>query len=245
MTTQTNEYNPFRAARVAGLLYVLLAMIGPFSILYMPTTVFTFGDAAANAASMAEHTSLLRLGILADMAIIVMEIFITAIFYALFKSFSGTWAAVAAFARLGMIVVMVLNLINYLMALHILSGADYLNGFAPEQLDAFALMFVEMHEFGVYAWQVFFGVHLVALGWMIMKSGYFPRIIGLAAFVGSFGYSLQAVEKFVVPGQDLLVLAVNGLLIVVALGEVALGLWMLIRGLNRTAWEKQNGFAAA
>lgn len=240
MTSTPSNFNPFTSARVAGLLYVLIAMTGPFAIMIMPTTVFVFGDAAANAASMVEHSGLLRLGILADMAIIVMEIFITAIFYALFKGFSGTWSAVAAFSRFGMIVVMLLNLINYLMPLHILSGAAYLNGFSVEQLQVLALMFVEMHEVGVYAWQVFFGAHLVALGWMIMKSGYFPRIIGLAAFVGSFGYSLQAVEKFVVPGNEPLMLVVNGLLIVVAFGEVALGLWMLIRGLNRTAWEAQN-----
>ncbi len=244
MTTAIDN-NPFRAARMAGLLYVLIALIGPFAIMYMPTTVFTFGDAAANAASMAENSGLLRLGILADMAIIVMEIFVTAIFYALFKNVSGSWAAAAAYARLGMIVVMVMNLINYLMPLFILEGGEMFAAFTLEQQQALALMFVEMHEFGVYAWQVFFGVHLVALGWLIIKSGYFPKIIGAMVLVGSLGYSLQAVEKFVVPGQDLLVLAVNGLLIVVSLGEVALGLWMLIRGLNRKAWEAQTGAVAA
>lgn len=245
MTHSALETNPNRAARLAGLLYVLIALIGPFAIMIMPTTVFTFGDAAANAASMAENEGLLRLGILADMAIIVMEVFVTAILYALFKTVSGTAAMVALTARFGMVVVMVLNLINYLMPLHLLSGAEYLSSFSPEQVQSLALIFVEAHEFGVYAWQIFFGVHLLALGWLIMKSRYFPWIIGLMAFVGSFGYSLQAVEKFVVPGQELLVLVVNGLLVVVSLGEVALGLWMLIRGINAKAWEAQTKVVAA
>jgi len=245
MSALALENNPDRAARVAGLLYVLIAIFGGFAIGYVPSVVFTFGDASANAASMLANEGLLRLGIFADMMVIVFEVTITAILYTLFRPVSAAGAMIAMLARFGMIVVMALNLVNYLVPLHLLSGAEYLGGFSQDELQAWALMFLEIHEMGVYAWQIFFGVHLVALGWLVLKSGFFPRILGWAVIVGSFGYSLQSVEKFVLPGNEPLGFAVIGLLTIVTLGEVSLGLWMLIRGVGRKAGAGTGRLAAA
>lgn len=245
MTNSLLGSNPNRMVRMAGLFYMLLVVIGPFSIMYMPETVFHFGDAAANAASMIENEGLVRLGILGDLAIIVLEIFITSILFVLFKPVSEIGAAVAGFARIGMAVIMVLNLTNYLVPLHILGQADYLGAFTSEQTAGLALMFIQMHEVGVYAWQIFFAVHLLAIGFLVLKSRFFPRLIGLALFVGSFGYALQSLEKFILPGNEPLILVTNGLLIVVSVAELAFGLWMLIRGLNLKNWEMGGRLEAA
>lgn len=219
-------------ARLAGLLYLLIAVCGIFSIGYMPATVFDFGDAAANAQGLAEHAGLFRLGIFADMLTILFEIALTAILYALLKPVSSTLSLMAAFARLGMIVVMAVNLVAYLMMALVLSGADFLAAFDPAQLQGLALMFLQAHEFGVYAWQIFFGAHLLVLGYLVLQSGYLPRVLGSMMLVGSFGYSLQAVEKFVLPGNGFLGVIVIGLLTIVTIGEIGFALWLLVRGLD-------------
>lgn len=244
MTTKTLEDNPLKASRWAGLLYVLIAVCGPFAILYVPSVAITFGDANQNAVTMTQNEGLFRMGILVDMIIIGFEVVLTSILYNLFRPVSGTAATMAMLARFGMIVVMALNLINYLVPLHLVSGPDYLAGFSIEQVNALALLFLEAHELGVYAWQIFFGLHLIALGYLVWKSEALPKLIGAGLVIGSLGYLLQTVEKYVVPGNEALTLLVTGLLVIVSLAEVSLGLWLLIRGINVKKWEAR-GFASA
>lgn len=236
MSNTTFETAPQRATRTAGLLYLLIAVFGGFSIGYVPSVVFVLGDAAANAQSVLAHQDLLRLGIGADMVTILCEIELTAILFALLKPVDHMLSVMAAFARLAMIVVMGLNLVNYLVVLELVNGASYLTAFTPGQLQALAMLFLNAHEFGVYAWQIFFGVHLLVLGFLVLKSGYLPRLLGAAMMVGSFGYTLQSVEKFVIPGNGLLSVLVIGLLVVVTIAELAFAFWLLIRGLNIERW---------
>ncbi len=227
---------PKRTARIAGLLYLLIAICGMFSIGYMPATVFNLEDAAANAQGLAEHAGLFRLGIFADMLTILFEIAVTAILYTLLKPVSSTLSLMAALARFGMIVVMALNLVPYLMMALVLSGPDFLAAFDNAQLQGLALMFLQAHELGVYAWQIFFGAHLLVLGYLVWASGYLPRVLGGMMLIGSFGYSLQAMEKFVLPGNEVLGVAVIGLLTIVTIGEIGFALWLLVRGLDLDRW---------
>jgi Domain of unknown function (DUF4386) len=236
MSRSSFATNPKHAARVAGLLYVTIAVLGMFSIGYVPSVVFTFGDAAANAQSVLAHMGLFRLGLFADMLTILCEVALTAMLFALFKPVSHMLSLMATLARFGMIVVMAVNLVPYMAMLKLVSGAAYAAAIPPNQQQALAMLFLQMHEFGVYGWQIFFGAHLVVLGYLVAASGYFPRALGMLMMVGSFGYSLQAIEKFVLPGNQPLWTAVVGLLALVTIAEVAFALWLLIKGPDAEGW---------
>src|SRR5215218_1739636 len=180
--------SPLVYARIAGLLLLIVAVLGPFSLLCVPSTLFVPGDASATADNIRASEGLFRLGIVSDSLIFLIEVVLTALLYVLLRPVSRTLSLGAAFARLAMAVIQGINLLPYFIALLLLSGAGCLTAFKPDQLDALALLSLNAHQYGVYIWQLFFALHLFALGYLIFNSGYFPRILGVLVVVGSLGY---------------------------------------------------------
>jgi len=86
-----------------------------------------------------------------------------------------------------MAIVQGIKLLPLFTALLPLSGAGYLTAFEPDQLDALVLLFLNAHVYRVYIWQAFFGLHLFVLGYLVFKSGYFPRILGVLVVLGALG----------------------------------------------------------
>jgi hypothetical protein len=181
-------------ARLAGFLILLIAIMAPFSILYLPSTLIVPGDAATTVSNVMASEGLFRLGIVVDSVVILLEIVVIAILYVLLRPVNRTLALVAALARLAMTVVMAVNVFNSLGVLLLLGDAEYLTVFEPGQLHALVLLVLNLHESGIYIWQVFFGLHWVAVGYLVFKSGYFPRILGILLMVLEF--STRAVGPF-------------------------------------------------
>lgn len=132
------------AARIAGVLILMIAVFAPFSMLYVPSTLMVPGDAAATANNIMASEGLFRLGIASDSVVFLIEIVMTILLYVLLKPVSKTLSLVAAFSRLAMTVIQGINLLNHFLVLLLLSGATYLTVFAPDQLHALVLYF-SMH----------------------------------------------------------------------------------------------------
>src|ERR687891_34848 len=176
---RTAGTSPLVYARVAGFLLLFVAIIAPFSQLYVPSTLIEPGDATATANNIGASGWLFHLGIVSDSLVFLIEIVLCVLLYVLFRPVSRTLSLVAAFARLAMSVVMGINLLPYFIALLLLSGAGYLSVFEPAQSNALALVFLNAHGLGVFIWQLFFGFHLAVLGYLIYKSGNFHFSSGL------------------------------------------------------------------
>lgn len=239
MTATTNQIPVMTYAKSAGLLYLLIAISGGFSIGYMPSVIIAPGDAATTAQNMMNHLGLFRLGILCDIVVLLFEVILTVILYRLFKPVNQTIAMIAAFSRLAMSIVMGLNLLNYLIPFQLLNGTDNLGAFEIDQLQSLALVFLDAHEYGVYIWGLFFGLHLVALGYLVFKSGYFPKVLGLLMGIGSFGYSLESIGEITLINNEIFSMLVIALLVIVTVGELSFTFWLLIKGLNMEAWNKE------
>src|SRR5215207_9650659 len=201
MTTRTAETSPLVYARVAGFLILIILVVGPFNLIYVPSPLIVPGDAPATADDIRASESLFRLGIVSQSVVFLTEIVLTVLLYVLLRPVSRTLSLVAAFARLAMAVVMGINLIPYFTALLLLSGAGYLSVFEPDQSDALALLFLNAHGYGVFIWQLFFGLHLFVLGYLIFKSGYFPRILGTLMVLGSLGYLVDGYGNILFPNN--------------------------------------------
>ena len=219
-------------ARIAGLLYLLIAISGGFSIGYVPSVILVPGDAAATAQQVAENMGLFRLGIAADIAVLLMEVILTVMLYRLFKPVSQTMANIAAFSRIGMSIVMALNLLNYLIPIQLLSGNEYLSVFDPAQLNALALVFFDAHQMGVFVWGLFFGLHMMALGYLLFTSGYVPKALGVLVGVGSLGYLGEAILELTSSNTASLSMIITGLLVIAVVGELSFTFWLLIKGVN-------------
>jgi hypothetical protein len=132
--------SPLVYARVAGFLLLFVAIIAPFSQLYVPSTLIVPGDATATANNIGDSGWLFQLGIVSDSLVFLIEIVLCVLLYVLLRPVSRTLSLVAAFARLAMTVVQGFNLLAYFAALLFLSGAAYLTVFGPAQSDALALL---------------------------------------------------------------------------------------------------------
>lgn len=245
MTTQSLEIQPKSYARIAGVLYLVIAVFGMFAIGYVPSVIIEAGDAATTANNLLSNMALFNMGIFGDVVVLLVEVVLTVMLYIMFKPVSTTLSLVAAWSRMAMVMVMGINLLFNIMPVFLLSNADYLSGFTTENLQATALIFFEAHQYGVYIWQLFFGLHLLALGYMIIKSNLFPRVLGWAMLVGSFGYSAQGLVEITHIDNAAISMAIIGLLTIVTIGELSFAFWLLIKGIKtsrRIATKRGNLF---
>lgn len=226
-----------KTARFAGLLYLIIAVCAGFSFGYMRTMLIVPGDAAATVSNLMASEWLFRLGIVGDAVVFLSEIVLIALLYALLKPVNQTLTLAAVYARLAMVVMQGMNLLNYFFVLLLLSGAGYLMVFELEQLQALVLLFLNAYEYVALIWGAFFGLHTLLLAYLVYKSGYLPRILGILMVLASFGYLLDSFGNFLLPQYDALYASVVVLLAL--LGELPLALWLLIKGVNVQQWQKR------
>lgn len=225
MTTTQTPLNA-KDARISGALYLTIAVCGGFSIGYVPSQIVVTGDASATAANLMNQLGLFRLGVLADSAVILLEIAITVLLYQMFQQASPRLAMITLVSRMGMIVVMGINLLLWVVPYVLLSQPDAM---APNDAQTFALVFFEAHALGIYVWQLFFGAHLLALGWIILRSHRVPHLLGWGLFIGAFGYLMQGLVELAFIDVAALDFTIIGLLVIVTLSELGFGLWLLVR----------------
>lgn len=241
MTQQSLEIHPNAYARIIGLLYLIIAISGGFAIGYVPTVIITDGDAAATAQALIDNQGLFRLGVLADVVVLLAEIVITVMLYMLFKPTSPTLSLIAAYARFSMIMVMAVNILINIMPLILLNDGTI----EPEKWQNLTLTLFKAHQYGVYIWGILFGLHLLVLGYLVLVSGYFHRVFGWMLLVGSGGYIIEGVTQITATHSDILSLLIVSLLTLVTLGELSFALRLLIKGLDITAWRGPVGRSVA
>ncbi|MEJ1998770.1 MAG: DUF4386 domain-containing protein [Maritimibacter sp.] len=217
-------------ARFAGALYLSVAFIGPFSILYVPSQINVAGDAAATMANLVAHRGLYMAGLAGDAAIMLIELALAVMLYFMFKPVNATGAAIAGLSRFMETAVMAVMLLLSAAALGFADPASAPMGFDDAQRAGMTGMMLHLHDAGVWVWQVFFALHLAVLGQLIVRSGLYPRLIGWAMSLGGIGYLLDSLHKFAFPEADLLGMITGIFLAVVSLAEISFALWLLIRG---------------
>lgn len=217
-------------ARMAGLLYLVLALVGPFSLMYVPTTLVVPGDAAMTAGNIMASEGLFRIGLVGEAAIFLVEVVLTVLLYVLLKSVSETFSLIAALSRLSMAIIQGINMLFGFSTLLLLSGAGYLTVFEPQQLHALVLLILDVRQVGALVWGAFFGLHLLILGSLLIKSGYVPRILGFMVTIASFGYLINSFGNFLFPEYQ----ATFEMIVIVfaVIPEISLTLWLLIRGVQ-------------
>lgn len=216
------------AARVAGILYLIVAVCGGFAQI-VRTSVVESGDAAATAQNILDSEFLFRVGFSSDIIAFTAEIALAVVFYALFRPVNKTLAMVAAGFRLGQAVTLAANMLNQFMALLLLQGDEYLGVFAPDQVDALVLLSMNAHEVGYFVGLVFFGISTFFLGYLVLKSGAFPAIFGVLLMVlVPAGYVLDSFTSFLIEDKDDVISVV--LITPAAITEIAFTLWLLVKG---------------
>jgi hypothetical protein len=176
-----------KQARFAGLLYLLASIPAPFALIYVPNTLIVKGDATATANHIRASETLFRLGIASELFGFIMFIFVVLALYRLFKGVNEKHALAMAILLLISLPISLVNGLNDLAALILLSGADFLSVFEARQLDALAYVFVRLHGQGFVVAQIFWGLWLFPFGILVIRSGFIPRVLGYSLFIAGFG----------------------------------------------------------
>ena len=218
-----------RAARVAGLLYLLVVLTGPFVLMYVPGKLFVSGNAAATAGNIVAHQTLSRAHIVVGLA---SELLFIAVVLALYRLLAGVGRELAA-----VMVILVLvdaplafaGIANEVATLALLRGGETLAAFDAPQRAALATLLVTAGQHGQIVSEVFWGLWLLPLGILVWRSGFLPRFIGAWLLVNGLAYvALSAIELYLPQRIDAAFTAATPLL----LGEVALTFWLLIAGVR-------------
>jgi hypothetical protein len=227
-------------ARACGLLYLYIIVAALFAEAYVRGRLVVATDAAVTAANIRGHETLFRVGFTADLLNVTCDIAVVVILYVLLKPVNRNLALVGAFVRLAADAVLGVALLAEFTGLRVLvDGGDFLKGFDPQQTEALAMLMFKLHGYGYTIAMVFFGLGLVVSGYLIVRSGYFPRALGAVLIVAGAGYLIDCFSRFLAP----LVAAVlfPWLLLPGFLAELALCGWLLFKGVDMPKWEAAVG----
>jgi len=235
MMERITEASPHPRARITGavyLLYFLTAVLGEF---FMKGLVVD-GDAAATANNILAHQPLFRLGLATGLISTACYVAVTALFYGLFKPVNRSLSLLAAFFSLVGCAILAFASVFQLAPLVVLGGSPYLSVFKVEQLRALALIFLELNTQANNICVVFFGVYCLLIGYLIFRSAFLPRILGVLMALAGLGWL-----TFLYPPLANHLSPYNLVLGFVA--ELAFCLWLLVMGLNVQRWKEQAGAA--
>jgi hypothetical protein len=216
-----------KQARIAGLLYVLIAVTAPVGLIYVPGKLFVIGDATATADHVRASESLLRMGMASELFHQTIEVFLVLVLYGLFKPVNKSLARQLAILGLVPIPIVFLNVLNEIAALILVSGANFLAVFGKPQLDALAMFFVRLHGQGIQVAAIFWGLWLFPFGLLVMRCGFIPKALGVLIMIAGLGYVLDSFTSLILPHYSSTVGDVASIL---ELGELPIILWLLIWG---------------
>lgn len=222
--------HPQRVARLAASLYLLLAVLGAFAHLGARAAVHVPGDAAETADRVRAHASTMRLAFVADLVQATVLLFVGILLYALL----GHAARAVGRVMVGLVAVataiMCLNLVHHLGALLVATDPAYAAAFGPAAADGVVLLLLDLHRNGYLVAQVFFGLWLAPLGWLVLRSRMLPRAIGVLLVVGCAGYLVDLLVAFLAPAAASAVTPFAT--VPAAAAELSLIGWLLVRGVR-------------
>jgi hypothetical protein len=231
------ETSPRLKARIAGAIYLLTILTGIFAQGFVSGRLAVDGDAAATATNILTHRGLFQLGFAVYLIEMACQIAMTALFYDLLKPAGRSVSLLAAFLGFAGCVIKTFSRVFFIAPLFVLGGAHYLSVFSAEQLQALALLFLKVNDRGAGMALVFFGFYALLTGYLIIRSTFLPRILGVVSVFAGLGWL-----SFLYPPLAYRLFAY--ILLLGLLGAVAQILWLLVFGVNEARWKEQAGASA-
>jgi hypothetical protein len=218
---------PKTTARLGGFLFLVLAVCsgadwGHFNSIFVP------GDALATATNIRASEGMYRLYFAVNLLGQVAFLFSAYFFYKLFKPVNRDLARLMALLVFVSVPIAILNMLNQFAPILLLNGG-YQAIFGPAQLNSLILLFLELYKYGMLIAGVFWGLWLFPLGFLVYKSGFIPRFIGVFLVIAGIGYIADSSLRFLMPGYKF------GIASYTFWGELMLILWLLIRGVRKPA----------
>lgn len=219
--------SPKTLARIAGLLYLISSVCFVFAE-SVRSGIAKSGNAAVAADNIRASATLFHVGLMVDLVSGAMFLFTAMALYWLLKHVNQPVAAsMVIFVALS-VGIGCLNLLNQYTALTIATHADYTKAFGQAGSDALVMLFADMQRNGLVIDHMFWGLWLLPLGYLVIKSGYFPRVIGALLIIGCFSWLAALFVRVLAPDRA----RIASLLALGAIGELIFILWLLVKGVR-------------
>ncbi len=224
MTNGIADISLRQAAKVAGLSRLISVIPVIFGSFFVFPSLLVAGDAAATANNIMANELLFRMGIFTWPLVFVLDLLMAWALYILLKPVNKSLSLLTAWFSLIHVAIAGSALVNYFAVLQFLSGADYLAVFGADQLQALVLPFLSGYDAGFNIGIFFFSFHLLVLGYLVFKSGYIPRILGILLIIASLGYLIESIAIILIPNFDVPIATFT------FIGELVFPIWLLWKG---------------
>jgi len=220
-----------QAALVAGVGYLLVFILGFFANDFALSSILMEGDATTAANNIQASESLFRRITGIWLFLMTVDAVIAWALYVFFKPVSKNLSLLTAWFRLVFVAIFAVRFENLISITQLYNGTNYMTAFDPNQLQAQAILYLNAYDFGMHVSFIFFGLHIFGLGYLIFKSDYIPRILGVLLMIASVGYQIDSFGNFLsssYANNEALFFVFVAIPAVIA--ELSLTLWLLIKG---------------
>lgn len=230
MTEPVAGTSPRGAALIAGIGYVLIFGLAIFANFFVREGLVEAGDAAATFANISGSESLFRLGLVGFLAVFIADVVVAWALHVLFRTVNRDVSLLAAWFRVVYTVFLGVALIAFFVVLQLVDGAAYLGAFDPGETEALAMLLLEAFNYAWLIGLVAFGVHLMLLGYLILRSAVASRALGILLAIAGAAYVVDTTARALMSGYAgyetafLIAVAVPSII-----GEFGFAVWLLFR----------------
>jgi hypothetical protein len=237
MTNGRVRISALAYARTAGVLYLINIACGIFGEIFVRGHLVVAGDAVATAHRIMASEFIFRCGIAGDLIMHITDVPMTVIFYVLLKPVSKDLSLLCALFGLLQTAILCANKLSLVTVLLLLGDTSYLTAFSPSQRQALASLLLSLHEYAFGIGLIFFGVSCLVAGYLMFRSGYFPKLLGLLQAMSGVCYLINSFGQLLFPALADKVFRV--IVMPAFIGEFGTCLWLLVRGLNVSKWDER------
>ncbi len=241
MTDRAVETSPQIYARIGGILYLYIIVAGIFGELFVRDKLIVSGDATATANNIMASQLLWRISVAGELIMLVCSVALALIFYVLLRPVSKNLALLTVFFNLVELAIDAVNKLNLFAVLFLSGGADYLKTFEPHQLHALAYLALKLHAYGFAISLVFFGFVCLILGYLLYRSGYFPKTLGVLMTIAGLSYLTNSFTLILAPTYSAMIFPI---LVLAFIGETSFCLWLIVKGVNVPKWKDKARLAS-
>jgi hypothetical protein len=218
-------------ARLAGVLYLIVVLCGTLYLQYIPSNIKLKGDPSNILPRLINAELLFRIGIGCEIICWVAFLILPIVLYKLLKPVNETIARLMVVFAVVQVPIAFMNLLNKFAVLSLISGSAYLKVFPTDHLSFQILFYLNLYQQGNFINQIFWGLWLFPFGYLVFKSGFLPKILGLLLMAGCLGYLIDFFGSFLSPAYDKTIIS-NYITLPASLGEIGICLWLMIIGIK-------------
>ncbi len=216
-------------ARLAGLLYLIIVIFGIIYLRYAPSKLIVFGDGSATFKNIIASEQLFRFSILSEIICGIFFLILAVVLYSLLKEVNKIHALLMVLFVVVSVSIGFVNLTNKFAVLNLVSKVDHLSLVRMEDMQSQVLKYLEFYDNGNFLGEIFWGLWLFPFGYLVFKSRFLPKILGIFLMAGCLGYLTDFVGNFLVSHFNEMTIG-NYVTLPASIGEIGVCLWLLIMG---------------